>query len=96
MTIRMPIKIIGMMANIIIDEEECCDEEVNNLYASLIKYEAKQNPVEVPVFHLLYQVYVINPEPENFHQKTLSFFYANLPPPISGFHIRIFIQSFLN
>ena len=78
------------------DQEECCDEIVNNLYSSLIKYELKQNTVEVPTLHLLYEVHVIDFEAKNFLQKSLSFFYANLPPPISGFHIRIFIQSFLN
>lgn len=78
------------------EEDECCDEVVNNLYASLIKYELKQIPVETPVFHVLYQVYAINFETEIFNQQLLPFLYTNLPPPISGFHIRISIQSFLN
>ncbi|HNP16940.1 MAG TPA: hypothetical protein PKL31_00795 [Fulvivirga sp.] len=78
------------------EEDECCDEVVNNLYASLIKYELKQIPVETPVFHVLYQVYAVDFETENFNQQLLPFLYTNLPPPLSGNHIRIFIQSFLN
>ncbi len=77
------------------DEEECCDEIVSNLYASLVKYELKQIPLETPVFQLLYQVFALDFQAEIFHQKVLPFLYANLPPPVSGFHIRIFIQSFL-
>lgn len=79
-------------------EDECCDEVVNNLYASLIKYELKQIPVETPIFHVLYQVYAIDFEVETFnqHQQLLPFLYTNLPPPVSGNHIRVFIQSFLN
>ena len=77
------------------DEDECCDEMVTNLYASLIKYELKQNAVEIPVFHLLYQVYAINFQVETFNQKPLLFLYTNLPPPVIGYHIRIFIQSYL-
>ncbi|NDP22117.1 MAG: hypothetical protein GZ091_13695 [Paludibacter sp.] len=77
-------------------KEQCCDEIVTNLYASLIKYEIKQSSIEIPVFHLLYQVYAVDFQTETFNQKIFSFFYTNLPPPVSGFHIRIFIQSFLN
>ncbi|MEQ9439904.1 MAG: hypothetical protein RIG62_12695 [Cyclobacteriaceae bacterium] len=78
------------------EEDECCDEVVNNLYASLIKYELKQIPVETPIFHVLYQVYAVDFEVEYFNQQLLPFLYTNLPPPLSGNHIRIFIQSFLN
>ncbi|PZX51518.1 hypothetical protein LV84_03675 [Algoriphagus ratkowskyi] len=77
------------------DEEECCDEIVKNLYASLIKYDLKQIPVETPIFHLLYHVFALDFQAEIFHQKILPFLYANLPPPVSGYRIRIFIQSFL-
>jgi hypothetical protein len=77
------------------DEEECCDEIVKNLYASLIKYDLKQIPVETPVFQLLYQVFALDFQAKIFHQKLLPFLYANLPPPVSGYRIRIFIQSFL-
>lgn len=78
------------------EEEECCDEVVNNLYASLIKYELKQIRVEAPVFHVLYQVYIEDFEVEYLNQQLLTFLYTNLPPPLSGNYIRIFIQSFLN
>ena len=78
------------------EEDECCDEVVNNLYASLIKYELKQILVETPIFHILYQVYAVDFEVEAFNQQLLPFLYTNLPPPVSGNHIRIFIQSFLN
>jgi hypothetical protein len=78
------------------EEEECCDEIVNNLFASLIKYELKQNAVEIPVYHLLYHVYTINVPTETLNQKPLLFLYTNLPPPVTGYDIRVFIQSFLN
>lgn len=78
------------------EDDECCDEIVTNLYASLIKYELRQIPVETPVFHVLFQVYAVDFEVENFNQQLLPFLYTNLPPPLSGNHIRIFIQSFLN
>lgn len=78
------------------DEEECCDEVVNNLYASLIKYELKQTPVEAPAFQMLYRIYNLDVEAEIFNKQLLPFLYTNLPPPVSGNHIRIFIQSFLN
>lgn len=78
------------------EEEQCCDEIVNNLYSSLIKYEVRQNSVEIPVFQLIYQVYALDFQTETFNQKIFSLFYTNLPPPISGYRIRIFIQSFLN
>jgi hypothetical protein len=78
------------------DEEQCCDEIVTNLYASLIKYELKQNIVEIPVFHSLFRVNAIDFQSESINQKIFSSFYANLPPPVSGHQIRIFIQSFLN
>jgi hypothetical protein len=78
------------------DEEECCDEIVTNLYASLIKYELPQNTVETPVYHLLSQVYTVAHKTISLNQKTFPLFYTNLPPPISGYHIRVFIQSFLN
>jgi ABC-type Zn2+ transport system substrate-binding protein/surface adhesin len=77
------------------EEDECCDEIVNNLYASLIKYELKHKAVEIPVFQQLYQVYAVDFLTEAFNQKIVSFFYANLPLPVSGYHIHIFIQSFL-
>lgn len=76
------------------DEDECCDEEVSNFYASLIKYELKQNSVQIAVFCLPYQVFELGFQ-EKVNQKKLSFFYANLPPPIGGYLIRIFFQSFL-
>jgi hypothetical protein len=78
------------------DEEECCDEVVNNLYASLIKYELKQTPVEAPAFQMLYRIYNLDVEADIFNKQLLPFLYTNLPPPVSGNHIRIFIQSFLN
>ncbi|MBI0398119.1 hypothetical protein [Cyclobacterium marinum] len=77
-------------------EDECCDEEVKNLYASLIKYEIRKLPVETPVFQMFYEVFAINFKEKNFNQQLLPFLFTNLPPPLSGIHIRIFIQSFLN
>ena len=78
------------------EEEECCDEIVNNLFASLIKYELKQSAVEIPVYHFLYQVFAVDFEAIKFHKQILSFLFTNLPPPVSGFDIRISVQSFLN
>lgn len=76
--------------------DDCCDDMVEQVYASLIKYELKQHTFQPLAYYLLYQIYTEAFVPKGFSQKLLSFLYTNLPPPISGFHIRVFIQSFLN
>ena len=78
------------------EEDDCCNDMVNQVYASLIKPEIKQSTFQPLVYHLLYQTYTVAFEPRGFSQKHLFFFYTNLPPPVSGFQIRVIIQSFLN
>lgn len=78
------------------DEEACCDEAINNLYSSLIKQELKPNLLQIPIHYLLWPVVGLNDRAAIFSRKACSFFYTNLPPPLSGSHIRIFIQSFRN
>lgn len=76
-------------------EDDCCDDMVNSIYASLIK-ETSESVFKAPASPLIYQTQVADNTPVVFHQKLLSLLYTDLPPPPSGFERRVLIQSFLN
>ncbi|MDW3212145.1 MAG: hypothetical protein R8N23_19910 [Reichenbachiella sp.] len=76
-------------------DEDCCEEETNKLYASLVKH-------EIPKFDLdqelvLYTVLWISLPPISFNHKEKNPHRLNsaLSPPIGGYFARILFQSFL-
>lgn len=76
-------------------EDDCCDDRVSSIYASLIK-QGSENLYKVFASPLIYKVQDSDNTAAVFHQKSLSLLHTNLPPPSSGFEIRLLIQSFLN
>lgn len=78
------------------EQDDCCQDVVNQIYASLIKFELKQSTLQAPLYCYMYEAYTVYGKPNTYSQRLLSFLYTNLPPPVGGFHIRVLIQSFLH
>ncbi len=77
------------------DKDDCCDDMVNSIYASLIK-QSSEKSISLTVASLFFQHTVFELRPLYFYKKFTSFQATDLPPPLGGFGIRVRIQSFLN
>ncbi|KYG79294.1 hypothetical protein AWW67_13025 [Roseivirga seohaensis] len=77
------------------DKDDCCDDMVNSIYASLIKRSAEK-AISFSVAFLFVQHPVFELRPLYFYKRFISFQATDLPPPLGGFGIRVRIQSFLN
>ncbi len=77
------------------DKDDCCNDMVNSIYASLIKQNSEK-PISLAVASLFFQHTVFELRPLYFYKRFISFQATDLPPPLGGFGIRVRIQSFLN
>lgn len=77
------------------DKDDCCDDMVNSIYASLIKQNSEKS-ISLAVASLFFQHTVFELRPLYFYKRFISFQATDLPPPLGGFGIRVWIQSFLN